>query len=367
MFYDEAIENAGLKNIWEKICCGDRLDFDDGVRLFLAENFRAVGMMADFVRKKMHGKKTYYVINQHINYSNICGNGCKFCAFGRSPQSDLAFQLSLEDISNKVKERLSEPITEIHIVGGCNPTLPFSFYLDVLREVKRLRPKVILKAFTAVEVAHFVRISGLSEKEVLSELSKAGLDVLPGGGAEVFSKRVRKIVCPEKLSGEDWLRISRLAHKMGIKSNATMLFGHVETFEERVDHLIRLRELQDETGGFICFIPLAFQPSNTSLSHLPKVTAIDSLKTIAVSRLLLDNVPHIKAYWIMLGINTAQVALHFGADDLDGTIVEEKIGHMAGAESNQALTRAELIRVIEEAGFEAVERNTYFEVVKKAA
>ena len=254
MILEEVIERTGLFDIWNKVIVGDRLSFDDGVRLFRCEELRAVGMMADFVRRKLHADRAYYVINQHINYSNICGNGCKFCAFGRSPHSDLAFQLSLEDIIEKVKERQNEPITEIHIVGGCHPTLPFSFYLEVLRKIKKLRPNVILKAFTAVEIAHFSEISGLSEKEVLSELSEAGLDVLPGGGAEIFSKRVRKMVCPEKLSGEDWLRISGLAHEMGIKSNATMLFGHVERIEERVDHLIKIRELQDRTGGFICFM-----------------------------------------------------------------------------------------------------------------
>ncbi len=364
---EKVLEKSEISDIWEKVKAGERLSFEDGVKLFRCNGFRAVGMMADYVRRNLHGRRTYYVVNQHINYSNICGNGCRFCAFGADSGSPKAFQLSVEDILEKVKERLDEPITEIHIVGGCHPRLPFSFYLEVLREIKKVRPSVILKAFTAVEIAHFAKISGMSEEEVLSELSEAGLDVLPGGGAEIFSRRVRDIVCPGKLSGDDWLRISGMAHRMGIKSNATMLFGHVETVEERVDHLIRLRELQDETMGFICFIPLAFQPSNTSLADIPRVSAIDSLKTIAVSRLLLDNIPHIKAYWIMLGIGTAQVALHFGADDFDGTVIEEKIGHMAGAESEQALTRRELIRVIEEGGFEAVERNTYFEVVKRAA
>ncbi len=367
MDFGSILESSEVADIWKKVRLGERLSFDDGVRLFRCGDLRVVGMMADGVRRKLHGQRAYYVINQHINYSNVCGNGCKFCAFGTDAGSSLAFQLSVNDILEKVKERLNEPITEIHIVGGCHPRLPFSFYTEILREVKKLRPSVILKAFTAVEIAHFAKISGLSEEEVLSKLSRAGLDVLPGGGAEIFSSRVRKIVCPRKISGEEWLRISGLAHKMGIRSNATMLFGHVETIEERVDHLLRLRELQDETHGFICFIPLAFQPSNTSLSGVPKVSAADSLKTIAISRLLLDNIPHIKAYWIMLGINTAQVALHFGADDLDGTVIEEKIGHMAGAESDSALSRGELTRIIEEAGFEAVERNTYFEVVGKAA
>ncbi len=367
MEMERTLKGAGLFDIWQKVKAGERLNFDDGVKLFRTDNFRAVGLLADYVRRKLHGNRTYYVINQHINYSNICGNGCRFCAFGQSPGSPQAFQLSVADILDKVKERLNDPITEIHIVGGCHPALPFSFYLDVLREIKKLRPDVTLKAFTAVEIAHFAKLSGLSEKEVLQELRSAGLDVLPGGGAEIFSPRVRKMVCPEKISGDEWLRISRLAHKIGIRSNATMLFGHVESIEERVDHLLRLRDLQDQTSGFICFIPLAFQPSNTSLSNLAKVTPIDCLKTIAVSRLLLDNILHVKSYWIMLGINTAQVALHFGADDLDGTVIEEKIGHMAGAESDQALTRSELIRVIREAGFEAVERDTYFDIVRKAA
>ncbi len=358
---------AGLLDIWDKLYAGERLDAQDGIRLFNCTDILALGQLANSVRKKRHGARTYYVLNQHINYSNICGNGCRFCAFGCNSDSPLAFELTLEDILEKVRERLLEPISEIHIVGGCHPDLPFSFYVNVLREIKNLRPHVILKAYTAVEIAHFSKISGMSEEAVLKELAEAGLDVLPGGGAEIFSARVRKLVCPQKLDAEGWLRISKTAHRMGIKSNCTMLYGHLETIEERVEHLLQLRDAQDETKGFICFIPLAFQPSNTPLSHVQGPTGMDSLKTIAISRLLLDNIPHVKAYWIMLGIKLAQVALHFGADDLDGTVFEEKIGHMAGAESGQAVSRDELERVIRTAGFEPVERNTYFVPVREAA
>lgn len=362
---ERIVEAAGLGMIWKKVNDGERLGFEDGMTLFECPDLLAVGTIANFFRHKLHGKQTYYVVNQHINYSNICNNGCRFCAFGRSAESPLAFELTVQDMVSKVKERLEEPISEIHIVGGCHPYLPFSFYVDVLKEIAKIRPEAILKAYTPVEIAHFSQLSGLSEGEVLKELKDAGLDVLPGGGAEVFSPRVRSLVCPKKLSGEGWLRIAKMAHRMGIKTNATMLYGHVETKEERLEHLLALRDAQDETNGFLCFIPLSFQPANTALSDIPRPTGIDNLKTIAISRLILDNIPHMKAYWIMLGVKMAQVALHFGADDLDGTIIEEKIGHMAGAQSDKAMTRNELVRVIKEAGFEPVERNTYFEPIQR--
>jgi aminodeoxyfutalosine synthase len=353
-------ERLGLASVSAKVQSGERLTVEDGERLFVCPDVNAVGALAHAVRSRLHGNLTTYVMNQHINYSNICVNGCRFCAFGRRQGEPQAFQLSLEDVVEKVRERLDQPLTEIHIVGGCHPDLPFTYYEELIRAVKASRPGAYVKAFTAVEIAHFARKENCPTGDVLGRLKAAGLDMLPGGGAEVFSPRVRQLLCPEKVSGDEWLRVVREAHAMGIKTNATMLYGHIETHRERLEHLDALRRLQDETGGLVCFIPLPFQPANTQVEGVQPTTGVDDLKTIAISRLMLDNVPHIKAYWIMLTLKMAQVALHFGADDLDGTVIEEKIGHMAGAQSDQALTRAELERVIGEAGFVPVERDCFF-------
>lgn len=356
-------EKLGLAGINDKVARGERLSLEDGERLFACQDPLAVGSLAHTFRTRLHGATAYYVMNQHINYSNICVNGCRFCAFGRKKEDPKAFQLSLSDVLEKVRSRSRDPITEVHIVGGCNPDLPLSYYEDMLKKIKALRPEILLKAFTAVEIAHFARSEGITPREVLLRLQTAGLNMLPGGGAEVFSPRVRTLLCPEKLDGHGWLDIVRLAHGLGIKTNATMLFGHLETERERIEHLIALREAQDETQGFVCFIPLPFQPANTHIEGARSTTGIEDLKTIAISRLMLDNFPHIKAYWVMLTVKLAQVALYFGADDFDGTVIEEKIGHMAGAESEQGLTRNELERIIRDAGFDPVERNCFFERV----
>ncbi len=353
-------ERLGLSDVYRKVQSGERLDLADGEKLFSCPDVVAVGALAHQVRSRLHGNAATYVVNQHINYSNICINGCLFCAFGRDKDDPKAFQLSLEDVLNKVKAREHDPITEIHIVGGCHPDLPFSYYDSIVREIKVLRPPVLIKAFTAVEIAHFAKQEGVSTREILLRLKHAGLDMLPGGGAEIFSPRIRDRLCPTKLSGNEWLEVNREAHLMGIKSNATMLYGHIEAPRDRLEHLLALRELQDATGGFVCFIPLPFQPANTRVGKAEGTTGVEDLKTISVSRLMLDNIPHVKAYWVMLTVKLAQVALHFGADDLDGTVVEEKIGHMAGAESEQALSRSELERLIREAGFEPLERNSFF-------
>lgn len=360
-------KSLGLEAIHEKVREGRRLDLEDGERLFGCPDVLAVGALAHQARSRLHGRNAYYVLNQHINYSNVCVNGCRFCAFGRTKDDPLAFELSLADILDKIRSRLADPITEIHIVGGCHPDLPFSYYEMLIRSIKELRPDVVIKAFTAVEIAHFAKIESISTQEVLARFRRAGLEMMPGGGAEVFSTRVRGLLCPEKLSGEGWLAVTREAHEMGIKTNATMLYGHLETVRERVEHLDALRLLQDETQGFNCFIPLPFQPANTQVENARGTTGVEDLKTIAVSRLMLDNIPHIKAYWVMLTVKLAQVALHFGADDLDGTVIEEKIGHMAGAESEQALTRSQLERIIIEGGFEPVERDSHFKPVRRAA
>jgi aminodeoxyfutalosine synthase len=358
-------EELGLADIDLKVRSGERLSVEDGERLFACPNVLAVGALAHRVRTRMHGDAAYFVVNQHINYSNICVNGCRFCAFGRKKGDPLAFELSLDDILSKVRGRTDDPITEVHMVGGCHPDLPLAFYEEALKRIKTLRPELRIKAFTAVEIAHFAKLESLSTRDVLNRLKAVGLDMLAGGGAEVFSTRVRTLLCPEKLSGQGWLDIAREAHGLGIRTNATMLYGHLETVRERIEHLDALRRLQDETGGLVCFIPLPFQPANTQIRDAQPTTGVEDLKTMAVSRLMLDNIPHIKAYWVMLTVKLAQVALYFGADDFDGTVIEEKIGHMAGAESEQALTRRELERVIREGGFRPVERDCFFNLVKR--
>ncbi|UCG14918.1 MAG: aminofutalosine synthase MqnE [Deltaproteobacteria bacterium] len=364
---EQWVKRSDLGDIYEKVVAGSRLSREDGVRLFETQDLLALGFMANLVRERLHGQDTYWVFNQHINYSNICANDCSFCAFSRSPGEQGGFVLTVEEVAAKARERLHEPITEYHVVGGCHPGLPLSYYVDLVREIKQVRPEALIKAFTTVEIAHMAQEAKLSVSEVLTELADAGVVALPGGGAEVFSHRIRQLLCPEKLSSEGWLEIAKEAHKLGIRSNATLLYGHLETPAERVDHLLALRQAQDETGGFITFIPLAFQPSNTGLSHLSARTGFTDLKTIAVARLLLDNFPHIKAYWIMLGVKMAQVALYFGADDLDGTVMEEQIGHMAGASSAEALTPNELEALIRAAGRRPVERDTFFRPVRPRA
>lgn len=363
----EWYRQLGLGSIHDKVLEGHRLDLEDGERLFRCPDVVAVGALAHRARTRLHGKHTYYVMNQHINYSNICVNGCRFCAFGRTQGDPLAFELSVAEVVEKVRSRLDQPVTELHIVGGCHPDLPLSYYEDLIRAVRDVRPGVVIKAFTAVEIAHFARREGLATRDVLQRLKYAGLAMMPGGGAEVFSARVRELLCPEKLSAEGWLAVTREAHELGIKTNATLLYGHVETERERLEHLDALRRLQDATQGFNCFIPLPFQPANTRVPDARGTTGVEDLKTMAVSRLMLDNIPHVKAYWVMLGVKLAQVALYFGADDLDGTVIEEKIGHMAGADSEQALTRSQLERIIVEGGFEPVERDSHFQPVLRAA
>jgi len=358
------VKNSELADIHDKVVAGDRLSREDGLRLFQSQDLLTVGFLANLVRERLHGQQTYWVYNQHINYSNVCVNGCRFCAFSRSQGEEGGYVMTVDQVADKVRERLHEPVTEIHVVGGCHPDLPFSYYLDLVREIKRLRAEAHIKAFTAVEIAHLAQIERLTVQEVLQALQEAGVEALPGGGAEVFSSRVRKLLCPEKLSGEGWLQVTQVAHRLGIRSNATLLYGHLETAAERVDHMLALRQAQDETGGFITFIPLAFQSTNTDLSEESSRTGFTDLKTIAVARLLLDNFIHIKAYWIMLGVKMAQIALYFGADDLDGTVMEERIGHMAGASSEEALTPDDLQALIRTAGRAPVQRDTFFRPVQ---
>ncbi|MEW6327629.1 MAG: aminofutalosine synthase MqnE [Thermodesulfobacteriota bacterium] len=346
-----------------KVEAGERLSFEDGLRLYQSNDLLAIGTLANAVRRRLNGNKAFYIYNQHINYSNICVNRCRFCAFGKDKGDPAAYEMSTEEIVGKIQKRRHEPITEVHIVGGIHPDLPYRYYVEMIREIKKARPEIHIHAFTAVEIAHLAKISGQSISDTLCDLREAGLGSLPGGGAEVFSPRIRERLCPKKLSPEGWLEVAKTAHRLGIKSNATMLYGHIESAEERVSHLLSLRRTQDETGGFMAFIPLAFHPRNTELSDLSNTTGFNDLKNIAIARLLLDNFPHIKAYWVMIGPKLAQIALNFGADDLDGTIIEEKITHMAGAETAQRMTRAELQRLIHEAGCTPIERDTLYNAI----
>jgi aminodeoxyfutalosine synthase len=362
---DLRITDARLEPVAKKVLAGERLNPEDGLALFQSNDLLAVGWLANYVREKKHGNITYFNVNRHINPTNVCIAHCKLCAFGRSPDSPGAYTFSLEQMYARAAEGVSEGATEFHIVGGLHPDLPFEFYLDLIRGLKQRFPQVHLKAFTMVEVGYYARIAKLSIKETLEAMKDAGVDSLPGGGAEIFHPRVRKIICDHKVSGQRWLEIARTAHEIGLKSNATMLYGHIETPEERVDHLIQLRETQDKSHGFVTFIPLQFHPANTALSDIPPATGFDDLKTIAVARLMLDNFDHIKAYWIMLTPRVAQIALSFGANDLDGTVVEENIYHDAGATTPEFMSRNELERLIRAAGREPVERDTAYNRVDR--
>jgi aminodeoxyfutalosine synthase len=359
-------EDAHLQPIAEKVLAGERLSADEGATLYRTSDLLGLGWIANVVRERRHGDVCYFNINRHINPTNVCVAHCKLCAFGRDPKAPGAYTYALEEIYQRAEQGVREGATEFHMVGGLHPDLPFEYFLEMLRGLKQRCPQVHLKAFTMVEVGYFSRISKLSIKDTLLALKEAGVDSLPGGGAEVFSPRVRKVICDHKVSGQQWLNIARTAHQIGLRSNATMLYGHIETVEERVEHLLALRGLQDETHGFQAFIPLAFHPENTGLSHVPKPTGFDDLKNIAVARLLLDNFDHIKAYWVMLSPSIAQIALRFGADDLDGTIVEEKIYHDAGATTEQFTPRAELERLIRDAGRVPVERDTLYRPVDRS-
>jgi len=360
------ITDQRLKPIAAKVLAGERLGMDDGIALYRSPDLLAVGWLANHVREKRHGNITYYNVNRHINPTNVCVAHCKLCAFGRDPNAPGAYTFALEEIYQRAEQGLREGATEFHIVGGLHPDLTFDHYLELVRGLKQRCPSVHIKAFTMVEVHYFARIAKLSIEEVLHKMKQAGVDSCPGGGAEIFHPRVRKIICDHKTSGQMWLSTAKKTHEAGLRSNATMLYGHVETEEERVDHLVKLRELQDETHGFVAFIPLAFHPDNTALSHLPKPTGYADLRNIAVARLLLDNFDHIKAYWIMLSPSMAQIALRFGANDLDGTVVEEKIYHDAGAKTSEFTPRAELERLIRAAGRVPVERDTLYRPVDRS-
>jgi aminodeoxyfutalosine synthase len=356
-----------LGPISAKVRQGSRLSKEDGICIYQTSDLMGVGMIANQVRTARYGKKAYYIYNQHLNYTNICKNRCQFCAYAKDRKESGAYTWSMEEIEQRLVERIDEPVDELHIVGGLNETLGFDYFIDLLKTVKRIRPKAVIKAFTCVEIDYLSRLSGLGIDQTISHLKAAGLEMMPGGGAEVLNTRIHDALFPKKIDHFRWTRIVKAVHKAGIKTNATMLYGHIETIEERVDHLITLRNIQDETHGFSAFVPLAFHSQNTKLSHLPPTTAMDDLKAVAAARLMLDNFDHIKAYWVMIGEALAQVALSFGADDLDGTIIEERITHTAGARSAKGLTRDQMESMICKAGFEPVQRDSFYNLKTDAA
>ncbi|RMG04999.1 MAG: aminofutalosine synthase MqnE [Nitrospirae bacterium] len=351
-----------FSRIEEKVKQGERITPDEALHLFESKEVHRIGRLASLVAENLHHKRVFFVRNRHINPTNICVNRCRFCAFSRSPQEDGAYELSPEEIIEKI-ETGGEELREVHLVGGLHPEWGLEYYEDILKGIKGRFPTIHIKGFTAVEVDYLSKKSGLTVKDTLQRLKDAGLDAMPGGGAEIFSAGVRSKLCPEKISGNRWLEIHRSAHLLGIPTNATMLYGHLESYEDRVDHLLRLRELQDETGGFQAFIPLSYHPQNTEIGGTG-ASGIEDLKTIGISRIFLDNIPHIKAYWIMLGEKLAQVSLLFGADDLEGTVLEERITHAAGARSSEGLTPKEIIRLIRRAGRIPVERDSLYNQVR---
>ncbi len=358
-------DDPRLLPIRDKVEAGQRLSFEDGVTLYRSPDLLGVGWMANQVRERLHGNKTYFNVNRHINPTDVCVASCKLCAFGKKKKDPKAYTMSLEEIWHRAGEGYREAVTEFHIVGGLHPELSLDWYCEMLRGLKQRYPNVHLKAFTMVEIGYFAQRTKISTLEVLQRLKDAGMDSMPGGGAEIFSERVRRIICDHKISGDQWIDVAREAHQLGVHSNCTMLYGHIETEEDRTDHLVKLRELQDETAGFQTFIPLAFHPDNTMLEHVPKTTGFDDIREIAVSRLMLDNIPHIKAYWVMMTPQVAQIALRFGADDLDGTVVEEKIYRDAGGATSGSLRRGQLLRLIRESGREPVERDTLYHPVER--
>jgi len=356
---------AGLEDVSEKVLAKERLSRADGARLYRAD-LNAVGALANHVRERMHSDLAYFNVNQHVNYTNYCNKLCRFCAFQRLPGQPGAYLMTPEEVAAKVRAQKDEPVTEVHMVAGVWPKIPYQYYLDILRAVKAERPEIHIKAFTMVELDQIAKAAKRPLAKVLPELVEAGLGSVPGGGAEVFSERVRQATYHLKNTGDEWIELARTVHAAGLKSNCTMLHGHIETVEERVDHLDRLRLLQDETDGFQTYIPLSFHPDNSEMADVPGPTALDELRELAVARLLLDNIPHIKAYWILMDVAVAQLALSYGADDVDGTVVEERIYHEAGATTPQEVQREELVQWIRDAGRIPVERDTLYNVIWSA-
>jgi len=355
---------SNWNTITGKVHANERLSYDDGVWLFEQRDVIKIGKLAQVVRRRLHGDKVYFNKNRHINPTNVCAFHCNFCSFARTSDSEPgAYTWMPDQMVERVRSAVEAGVREFHIVGGLHPQLGFEYYLDTLSALKKAFPHIHLKAFTAVEIDFFRELTGLSHEEVLRELIEAGLDSMPGGGAEIFHWDVRKKICPEKANMETWLHVHDTAHRLGLKTNATMLYGHIEKFEHRVHHMVALREQQDKSGGFQTFIPLCFHPMENNLGRRLErqwTTGVDDIKTLAISRLMLDNFPNIKAYWVMLTPELAQVALSFGANDMDGTIIEEKIYHEAGAKTSQAMTVSGLMDYIRAAGYVPVERDTVY-------
>jgi aminodeoxyfutalosine synthase len=361
-----SFRGSDLAPLAEKVLAGERLSFEDGVLLFTTRNFLLLGRLANHVREKRHGNLAFYNVNRYLNPTNLCWVDCALCAWARKVNEPGGYEMAIEECVEEAGKGYSEAVTEFHIVGGLHPTWPFEYYTGLLRALKTRFPAVHLKAFTMVELDWIAQVGGRPLSDTIRELRHAGMDSCPGGGAEIFAKRVRDVICKNKISGERWLEVARECHRQGVRTNATMLYGHVESIEDRLDHLLRLRDLQDQTGGFTGLIPLAFHPENTPLAHLPMSSGQTDLRVIAVARLLLDNFPHIKAYWIQIGTKLAQVALFFGADDLVGTVVDETITHAAGATTASGLTRLEFERIIRESRREPFERDAeYRRVVRE--
>ena len=359
------VEDPRLQSVLKRVEAGERLSYEDGVAMFRSHDILSLGYMANLVRERLHGNVTYFNVNRHINPTDVCVASCRLCAFGKKAKDPHAYTMSLEQVWEVAGKGYAEAVTEFHIVGGLHPELSLDWFCEMISGLKERYPGVHLKAFTMVEVAYLAKRAKLSLRETLVRLQTAGIDSMPGGGAEIFSERVRRIICDHKIDGQQWLETARIAHQIGLKTNCTMLYGHLETAEDLSDHLVKLRSLQDETNGFVTFIPLAFHPDNTTLGHLPKTSGFNDLKQIAIARLMLDNIAHIKAYWIMMTPSIAQIAQRFGANDIDGTVVEEKIYHDAGATTAQHLRRQDLLRLIKEAGREPVERDTAYRPVSR--
>ncbi|MFA7078496.1 MAG: aminofutalosine synthase MqnE [Syntrophomonas sp.] len=353
-----------MREIKEKVDNQVRLSKDDGLYLYETDDLLSLGKLARQKKLEKSGRHVFFNVNRHINLTNICVSRCKFCAFGIDDEHTEAYCMTAAEAFAYGAQAVKYGITEFHIVSALHPDMPFEYYVDVVRRLHKEYPDIHIQAFTAVEIFYFAQIAGLSVREVLQTLKEAGLGSMPGGGAEVFNDEIRRSLCPKKAMSQDWLEVHRTAHQLGIKTNCTMLFGHIETLEDRVKHMVLLRELQDEAPGFQSFIPLPFLPGNTHMTNIRRTNAIDDIKTLAIARLMLDNIDHIKAFWIMLGIPIAQISLHFGADDIDGTIVEERIMHAAGANTEKGISKEEIIELIKQAGYTPVERDTLYNVIR---
>ena len=354
-----------LEGIRHKVHNGERLSAEDGLYLYRHDDLLAIAALAREAKIKKSQDKVFFNVNRHINLTNICHSRCKFCAFGIDSQDKGAYAMTPDEAFAWGAEVVEQGVTEFHVVSALHPDLPFDYYVEVISRLHQAYPDIHIQAFTAVEIHYFSQISGLSIREVLETLQEAGMGSIPGGGAEILNDEIRQQLCPNKAMSDEWLEVHRIAHQMGMKTNCTMLYGHIESLENRIDHLIQLRNLQDEAPGFQAFIPLPFLPENTHLQGISRTSAVDDIKTIAVSRLMLDNIDHIKAFWIMMGIGIAQLALHFGADDIDGTVIEERIMHAAGATTEKGISKKEIIRLIQQAGYLPVERDTLYNILRE--